>query len=284
MNFQDCCFSVAEGTLKACWVLTNSCNLHCYYCASEAEYTTAGILSVGKSVCRRAVEACYKAGIDKIVLSGGEPLIVRNLTEIVGHLNRNGFGVSVSTNATLLSAKLLGDLRMAGLAKLVIGVDASRVVGAPTEPDTKYAAQIARILQIIQKSNTPYELNIVLLPSIELAIDELADWLRDFQPVSVNLIEPQACGRLAMSNANISLDWDQCRIEQIATNLTALIEPLTAVIVSPRCQESDCPSERLIFGITPDGSLDKCPWKRHLNVVSPKQYAPSLNRAAISSV
>lgn len=281
MSVQDCCFNVEEGAPKACWVLTNSCNLACDYCAAKSSRVLTRTLSVKKSIRKRVVETCDNVGIHKVILSGGEPLIFRDIADVVGYLTGNGLRVSVCTNGTLLSTQLLSDLRMAGLAKLVIGIDVSKTITGVSCYDTSYAARIIHILNIVERSNTPYELNVVFLPIDESETNKLASWLKALRPTSVNLIEPQTCGRLAIPNGEIPSTWDQQRMEEAAANLMDLIEPVNSVFVSPRCRDHDCPSERLVFGITSYGALDQCPWKHHLNVTSPEESAHSQSLTTI---
>lgn len=273
MIVQDCCFNIKRNTKKACWVLTYHCNLTCNYCAANSHKQLLGDSIIRKDVCRKVVRTCNKSGISKIILSGGEPLIINNLIEIVEFLSVNKLKTTICSNGTLLSARLLSNLKNAGLSKITIGIDIFKIIPGSKSYDVSYNTSISNALNIIEKYNATYELNIVFLPISDSEIYKLANWLRKLRPVSVNIIKPQACGRLITPGKSIVNNWDEKQLEEAVTNLINLIYPVNSVFVSPRCQDHDCPSEKLLFGINPDGDLGQCHWKHNLKILNPKQIS-----------
>ncbi len=64
--------------------VTDRCNLRCQYCMPEEEYAwlpREDLLSFEEIV--RAVDAFAGLGVDKVRLTGGEPLLRRNLPDLV---------------------------------------------------------------------------------------------------------------------------------------------------------------------------------------------------------
>lgn len=105
--------------------LTDKCNFRCFYClpkgAKEFEppenYLTSEELV-------RVVKAFSELGVRRIRLTGGEPLVRRDLPEIahqIGHMS-NIDDLSLSTNASLLAphAKRLKD---AGISRVNVSLD-----------------------------------------------------------------------------------------------------------------------------------------------------------------
>ncbi|MBP7654079.1 radical SAM protein [Candidatus Dependentiae bacterium] len=80
--------------------LTTRCNLKCKYCdfdqlnnAAEEEFPTEDVLSL--------VDEMYMAGVKKINLTGGEPLLHSGFKKIIDHIKSKNIFTVVSTNALL---------------------------------------------------------------------------------------------------------------------------------------------------------------------------------------
>jgi len=263
MKTQDCCFRLSGNTRKACWIVTQFCNLDCRYCASSPPACTREACEpVPADVVARIAQDCEKAQVDKILLSGGEPLLVPNLVEIVQSLSGAGFAVSLCTNATLVRGYVLDLLLDAGLSGLSIGVNVLRFRRTRHSKDPWYVAILTWALSQVEKRNLPYKLNIVLLPELERYLSLVAEWLAKRRPVSINLIEPQRCGKLAKA-ADGGSGWTDRGLGDVANRLQELVAPLGITLVLPRCQFPDCPSGKQVLGIWLDGMVGECPWKRY---------------------
>ncbi|MBQ2205219.1 MAG: GTP 3',8-cyclase MoaA, partial [Lachnospiraceae bacterium] len=105
--------------------LTELCNLRCRYCMPE------------EGVCKKsheqmmtqeeiitAVKVASKLGVTKIRLTGGEPLVKKDIVQLVSQIKEiNGIEeVCITTNATLLP-QYAKDLKAAGLDRINISLD-----------------------------------------------------------------------------------------------------------------------------------------------------------------
>ncbi len=105
--------------------VTDRCNLRCVYCMPPQGVPWkphADILSYEEIV--QVVEAAAWLGIHKIRLTGGEPLVRRDVTKLVRAISRiPGIeDVSLTTNGILLD-KLAAPLAEAGLTRVNISLD-----------------------------------------------------------------------------------------------------------------------------------------------------------------
>lgn len=105
--------------------VTDRCNLRCVYCMPEEGLelsTHEEVLSYDEIVriCRLMAEM----GLKKIKLTGGEPLVRKNLPELVRQLKSiSGIEkVTLTTNGVLL-AKLMDELSAAGIDSINISLD-----------------------------------------------------------------------------------------------------------------------------------------------------------------
>jgi len=104
-------------------ILTTQCNRTCTYCFYETGYQGRGDPSRLLCVDARLLERLRDAGIDKIILSGGEPLIRRDIVEIVQKITDCGFFSLMLTNGEMMTHDLLDRLVNAGLGAVSISLD-----------------------------------------------------------------------------------------------------------------------------------------------------------------
>ena len=105
--------------------VTDKCNLRCSYCMpAEGVCKKAHADMLTEDEMIRAVEAAAALGITKLRITGGEPLVKRNILSICRRAAAvKGIDeVCLTTNATLLS-QLAVPLRQAGVSRLNLSID-----------------------------------------------------------------------------------------------------------------------------------------------------------------
>jgi cyclic pyranopterin phosphate synthase len=104
--------------------VTDRCNLRCAYCMPEPNYTwlpNPEILSFEE--ISSLVDVFIGLGVTKVRLTGGEPLVRRELPELVKLLAAKKLDdLALTTNGVQL-AELAGALRAAGLRRLTVSLD-----------------------------------------------------------------------------------------------------------------------------------------------------------------
>jgi cyclic pyranopterin phosphate synthase len=105
--------------------VTDRCNLRCGYCMPEEEYVwlpRADILHFGEMAS--LIDVFLDLGVDKVRLTGGEPLLRRDVARLVGMLAARPRirDLAMTTNGVLL-AEHAPALRAAGLHRLTISLD-----------------------------------------------------------------------------------------------------------------------------------------------------------------
>jgi cyclic pyranopterin phosphate synthase len=108
--------------------VTDRCNLRCSYCMPEAEYVwlpREDILHFEE--IEALVDIFTLLGVDKIRLTGGEPLLRRGVTDLVARLARRPAirDLAMTTNGVLLDTHADG-LKAAGLHRLTVSLDTLR--------------------------------------------------------------------------------------------------------------------------------------------------------------
>ena len=105
--------------------VTDRCNYRCSYCMPLDEYTwieRAEVLSFEEIT--RLARLFIQNGVDKIRLTGGEPLVRRDLDKLVGRLAAlDGLrDLSLTTNGSRLAEQVLS-LRDSGLRRITVSLD-----------------------------------------------------------------------------------------------------------------------------------------------------------------
>jgi cyclic pyranopterin phosphate synthase len=108
--------------------VTDRCNLRCAYCMPEEEYVwlpRADILDFEEVA--QLVDAFTDCGVERVRLTGGEPLLRWDLAELVRLLAARPAlrEVALTTNGILL-AELAADLHTAGLTRVTVSLDTLR--------------------------------------------------------------------------------------------------------------------------------------------------------------
>lgn len=98
--------------------LTANCNLRCKGCRYGREFMAGQQLPL--ALVREVLEDCKACNFEIIRLYGGEPLLHKQITEIVEHCTRLQLRSYLTTNGMLLKRKI-DDLYAAGLRRISVG-------------------------------------------------------------------------------------------------------------------------------------------------------------------
>ena len=171
--------------------ITDRCNLRCTYCMPE-EGIKAGahneILSYEELAAFTRVAA--GAGISKVRVTGGEPLVRLGCADLIGMLNRTSgiHDISLTTNGLLLP-QYAGDLAANGLHRVNISLDsldAERFSRVTRGGDLE--AALAGIDAAYSAGFSPVKINTLLLPGVEDELDAFVALTREYD-VHVRFIE-----------------------------------------------------------------------------------------------
>ncbi|XP_049571730.1 molybdenum cofactor biosynthesis protein 1 isoform X2 [Orcinus orca] len=172
--------------------LTEKCNLRCQYCMPEegVPLTPKADLLTTEEILTLA-RLFVKEGVDKIRLTGGEPLIRPDVVDIVAQLHQlEGLRtIGITTNGINL-ARLLPQLQEAGLSTINISLDT--LVPAKFEFIVRrkgFRKVMEGIHKAIELGYSPVKVNCVVMRGLNE--DELLDFvaLTEGLPLDVRFIE-----------------------------------------------------------------------------------------------
>ncbi len=106
---------------------TRRCNLkcvHCYSSSADAEYPDELTTDEAKSM----IDSLARLGAPVILFSGGEPLMRKDLVELMRYSKDAGLRVVISTNGTMLTDEFLAASKDIGLSYIGVSLDGLREV------------------------------------------------------------------------------------------------------------------------------------------------------------
>jgi cyclic pyranopterin phosphate synthase len=108
--------------------VTDRCNFRCTYCMPKEVFGHDYRFLDRKELLdfeeiTRLARAAVSLGVTKLRLTGGEPLVRRDLEQLIGMLAKLDAEVTLTTNASLLPRKAQA-LKDAGLARITVSLDA----------------------------------------------------------------------------------------------------------------------------------------------------------------
>ena len=107
--------------------VTDRCNFRCVYCMPRSIYGVEhAFLDRAELLTFEEIERLARIfiglGVRKLRLTGGEPLLRRNLSELIRRLVPLGVPIALTTNGSLLRLQAAA-LRAAGLTRLTVSLD-----------------------------------------------------------------------------------------------------------------------------------------------------------------
>ncbi len=223
--------------------VTDRCNLRCQYCMPEEDYVwlpREDILHFEEIA--RLVDVFADLGVDKVRLTGGEPLLRKYLDRLVSLLAANPRikDLAMTTNGVLL-AEQAAALRAAGLHRVTVSVDTLRPdrFKALTRRDS--LAQVLRGIEAVGRAGWPgLKLDTVVMRGTN--DDELPDLIEYARRVSaeVRFIEYMDVGG--------ATHWSMDRVLSRAEMLARIGARYGAI--EPVVEDTSAPADRYRL---PDG-------------------------------
>src|SRR5574343_960474 len=127
------------------WNLIRRCNLtckHCYALSADTDY--AGELSTAEAL--KVMGELKEAGVPALILSGGEPLMRKDIFELAEHARAMKFYTGLSTNGTLIDAACADRIAATGFNYVGISLDG---IGAVHDKFRRLEGAFDRSLQAI---------------------------------------------------------------------------------------------------------------------------------------
>ena len=169
--------------------LTDNCNLRCFYCMPEEEYefTPASKLMQADEI--EAISKIFVAqGVNKIRLTGGEPLVRKDAGKIILSLSKLPVKLTLTTNGTRVH-EFIALLKEANIQTLNISLDTLQSDRFMLLTRRDQFKLVYDNIQLLIRNNFQVKVNVVVMKGMnDGEINDFIEWTKD-TPIQIRFIE-----------------------------------------------------------------------------------------------
>jgi len=101
---------------------TYRCQCRCVHCCAEA-FRGSGAAELKTEEIKNLIDQASRLGVVQIVFSGGEPLLRKDILELIRYAHDAGMMIRLNTNGLLLKPRVVLNLKRAGLDICAVSID-----------------------------------------------------------------------------------------------------------------------------------------------------------------
>jgi len=252
------------------WNLTKKCNLRCPHCYLEAGSAAEHELTTGE--CLQLLDEMKTLGTEMLILTGGEPLLRKDIYDIASAASSQGIWVVMGTNGVLITDKVAQKMIECGVRGVGISIDSldpARHNGFRGGPNAwEYAV---RGLDICRAHGLEVLVQTTVMAMNVDEIPRLIDFAREKGAWSFNLYFLVQTGRGQQMN-----DLSPERTETILSDLVDAQDRYRPMLVRSKCaphfkriayekgtgglESGGCMAGTQYCRITPEGDVTPCPY------------------------
>jgi radical SAM protein with 4Fe4S-binding SPASM domain len=256
-------------------MVTLGCNRRCPYCffdvysfgANSNDNPPDATFPLGDAI--RMVHEMARIGAADLYLTGGEPLLRKDLLEVIGKASSVRVRSHLVTKYAV-SPALARRLAGAGICSVILSLDDARphaaaaLAGAPG-----YLGEATNAIQALMGAGIPVEVNAVVTKVNVNHLRELAVYLADvgvpklkFSPFSEPYPQRTAAAKLATAGFS-ELPFAAMQAEFYARNLEITMGSGASSSAPEPCGSMVCEVGTRALDVMPDGSVSRCHYLTH---------------------
>jgi len=217
------------GPILGTIIPTRRCNLVCVFCAThreDAAAKAAGLAELDTDGMRAALEGLRELGTSGVGFTGGEPLLRRDVPELLAHAVRLGMVTHLNTNGTLLADERVAAVLDTGLHSVNVSLDGAtaathdRMRGVPGAL-ARAEAGLARLLEARARRGARVRVHLTMVLNLENApeLPELLGRARALGVDGVGLIPEHV---FASARPALQAHGDGGRVDAVVDGLLRL--------------------------------------------------------------
>ncbi len=105
------------------WEITRRCNLNCIHCRSSSEMVVEQHPDFSTGEAYRIIDDISSYAKPVVVLSGGEPLLRRDIFDIAQYGTEKGLRMCLATNGTLVTEDICEKIKSSGIRIISLSLD-----------------------------------------------------------------------------------------------------------------------------------------------------------------
>jgi MoaA/NifB/PqqE/SkfB family radical SAM enzyme len=250
---------IASKGIRLAIAITTKCNLKCSHCFATLNNNE---LSVNEWL--KITSQLPDINVSKLIITGGEPLMISNLEQIILLSSKNGIAIDLNSNLNSMTQRRAESLMAAGLKEISASLDGCKDFHDSIRNKPGNFFKVINNIKLLKRLGYKVDIHSASIPSNLKSLPELIDICADLEVSSLTLISILPKGK-ALLQFNLSeLSWNQKSIEVLkkilfekrATYNNFMPIRTVGILVKPIIEE--CKMGNDILGITPDGYLLGC--------------------------
>ena len=252
------------------WNLTRMCNLRCPHCYLDAGRKAENELSTDE--CLELIGEMKALGTEMLILTGGEPLLRKDIYEIARHASSQGIWVVMGTNGVLVTDAVVEKMIECGVQGVAISIDSldpdkhDRFRGGPDAWEYSVRAlDVCRAhgLQVLVQT-TVMDMNYSEIPQMLAFAREKGAWSHNLYFL-VQTGRGQQMNDLSAERTDAMLsnlvDWqDQYRPMLVRSKCAPQFKQIAYEKGASGLESGGCMAGTQYCRITPQGDVTPCPY------------------------
>jgi radical SAM protein with 4Fe4S-binding SPASM domain len=160
------------------WDSTRKCNLDCIHCAARDKYDRELTTPEAKTL----IDTLSDMDVSTIQVTGGEPLMRKDLLEILSYASEKGLKTCLATNGYLVDEKMADAIVDAGVYLVQVSIDATKQVHNHIRNDQHSFDRATGAVRYLKESSCPkVSVASTVMPSNLDSLKDLRDILIGLQ-------------------------------------------------------------------------------------------------------
>lgn len=272
----ECKFTIPEQGKKAIWEITNQCNYMCKYCIFSSN-CKKDKNELDTKECIHIIDELHKNGFNILKITGGEPLLRKDIIDIIKYAKEKDMKVDISTNASLITDTLAIEIKKTNIDMVHVSLDGhNKAIHEEARGENTFDRTVRGIRKLVERL-VYLRIGTVLFKENENHIEDIIKFVTDLEvnEIIFSIMEP--CGRLDGDYSNyITKSKDELKneIKNLQTKYKGKIK------INYNWEENPildiCPAGKKFIFINNLGEVSRCTW------IKEKGY--SLRKYSLSNI
>lgn len=247
---------IKGGGLRMVLRVTMKCDLACPHCLAAKR---KGYAELATRQWLTLISQFPGIGVEKVLLTGGEPLLRDDIVTIVEAISHVGIQADLNSNLQRMDLGLIRELKQAGLSEISVSLE------GPEEVHDRMHGRIGSYARLIEAINWAAENNIPVDTSCCLTKDNynhIVDLINiagklPVRSLTFSRLLPIGHGygsRLTLTQEQLNACYDSIQREMVSGAPIPI--RVTGLLGAPR--QKDCERGTSLIAISPDGRLLGC--------------------------
>lgn len=160
------------------WEVTNVCNFSCIHCYNN------GTNKVTAQSPYETIDELEKSGVMDVLITGGEPFMVKSLPAILSYIKKSGLDFGLFTNGSLIDEEIMWLLKELNPKFMAVSFDSYRQEVFEMIRGPHYHGVLSNLQKMVQM-NLPIRVNTVLFKGINDSLHQIEEHLKFIRDIGI---------------------------------------------------------------------------------------------------